>query len=427
MTYTPRPAGSCGTRQVPGQFVGTPKWALAPGDQRTIYLNRFGGTYEVKRGAATDSSTNVVSSQTSADGNARTAVIPPLASDFDWPTISACVREHFAPYNVRIVEYEPSSGPYIEAVVGGSGTSLGFPSGALLGIAAADNFCGVTEAGIAFNFSEDHRGIQQRDLELCATIAHEVGHLIALEHEALARDLMSYVPVFQAPNKAFVDQDSACGTSPQDTYRCSCTANTTNSHQRLVSHVGARPVEGVAPTLQLVSPGGDKVPPVFEIVATATDDGGMSDVFALIDGQEVAGSNTPTGNEYRFVIAGVTEGAHTLTVVARDLANNETRIEKAITVAKAVTGESCVANEACVGGLCAELDDARFCTQTCELSADDCPTDFECVEAGAMAVCVPTSSGGGCGCSAQGGQGATALLALGVGMILFGRRRSRRA
>lgn len=424
MTFSPRPANSCGTLQVPGE-VAPAKWALAPGDQRTIYLNRFGGTYEVKRSAATDSSTNVVSSRTTADGNARTATIPPLGSEFDWPTISACVREHFAPYNVRIVEFEPSTGPYIEAVVGGSGTALGFPAGALLGIAAADNFCGVTEAGIAFNFSEAHRNIQQRDLELCATIAHEIGHLVALEHEALAPDLMSYVPVFQAPDKSFVDEDSACGTSPQDTARCSCTANTTNSHERLVSFVGPRPVENTPPTLELVAPGGEKVPPTFEIVAIATDDGGMSDVLAMIDGLEVAGSNVPTGSEYRFLIRGISDGPHTLTVIARDLANNEKRIEKAIVVAKAETGESCVANEACVGGLCAQLDDERFCTQTCDLSDNDCPADFECVEAGTMAVCVASSSGG-CGCSSQGGQGATALLVLGVGLILVGRRRSRR-
>nr|MBA3538369.1 hypothetical protein [Deltaproteobacteria bacterium] len=393
---------------------------FATGTQRVIYLNRKGGTYKP---GATDAATNA--SQLVEGG---TAVIPPLneiGTGFDWSIISKCVRDHFKPYDIRIVETEPpaGSGSYIEAVVGGNGTELGFGRDQLFGIASADDFCNVTEKGIAFSFSESHDGVPMKNLELCATIAHEVGHVVALEHEALPVDLMSYVLIAESGSKTFASQDSQCGTSPSETMaQCSCGGGTTNSSGRLGRFVGVRPVESTAPTLAVTSPGATAAPS-FEVIATATDDMEMADVVVSVDGVEVGFDAVPEGNTYKLTVSGVREGDRMVKVVARDRAGNEAVKDIAVKVAKLQIGDSCVANDACTDNLCADIGDGGFCTKTCDLAADACPDGFECIDAGGgQAVCI-TSSEGGC-CQSSPGSSTTALLALlGVGLVLRRRRR----
>ncbi len=423
---TQRPAHSCGTRQVRADIAPASPYLRAPGGQRTIYLNRFGGTYEVAS-QPTDSAHNIANTLVSANGRARTAVIPPLGTAFDWPKVAACVKEAYAPYNVRIVEVEPTTGPYVEAVVGGSGSALGYSPTDLFGIASADNFCGVTESGIAFTFAEAHLNVAQRDLELCATIAHEVGHLLALEHEVLGTDLMSYVLVAQTTSKSFVDQFVQCGTTPQQPSACACSGSgTTNSASRLGTYVGPRPVETVPPTLTIESPGnGKEVPPTFEVVTTASDDRAMSDVIVLVDDVEAGGSAEATNGQYKITVHGATLGPHTLTVIARDQAGNETAKEVPIVVAKLGIGETCLADDACQGGICANTTEGAFCTQSCNLSADDCPDGFECTAAGASAVCVASESTG-CGCASNDpGNAVGPLLVFGLGALVMRRRRVR--
>lgn len=233
---------ACGTHQVAGPGAVSSAVFHADGP-RTIYLNRGGGTYHFAN-AATNSATQTVNRGISNDGAVRDRIIPPLGAGFDWPAIVQCVKDHYQPYDLVFTETRPASGVYIEAVVGGFGTELGFPRDSLFGIAAADRFCGITEAGVAFSFSETHRGIARQDDELCATIAHEVGHLLTLEHETLATDLMSYVLVSDSPSKAFVEQNSSCGVQPGSSDPCTCTteglSNQTNSGLRLKTFVGPR-------------------------------------------------------------------------------------------------------------------------------------------------------------------------------------------
>lgn len=412
---------------------GTPQTMLAdPGDSlalgplhapglRTIFLNKNGGTYT--RAVSTDATTGKVNYQIIEGSNGSSFTIPPLnTTTFNWPTISTCVREHFKKYSLLFVETRPTSGDYIEAVVGGTGQEAGFGANELFGIASADRFCNVTDKGIAFSFSETHKTVPRRDEELCATIAHEVGHLLALEHEQLPTDLLSYVLIANSNTKAFVDQNSGCGVSPQQTNPCSCSSSTTNSHARLVQFIGQRGLETMPPTLNIDNPGDGKVPPTFDVVATATDNAMMGDVVVLIDDVEIGNDLTPEGNVYRVTATKVAEGNHQLSVIARDAAGNMTRKDLAITVQKLATGESCTTNDVCSGGLCAQSPDGNFCTQTCELNANTCPDDFECSEvAPGSSVCVAAE--GGCGCSSSGNPGVMALFVLGVGAILFRRRR----
>lgn len=428
-TALERPVHRCGTHQFAGPVVPSIE-RLPAGTQRVVYLNRNGGTYTIGRGA-TNSATNSASSAIWPPGSSgpTTATIPPLASGFDWPKIANCVKQHYQKYNVRFTETEPTSGMYVEAVVGGYGTEIGWGRDQLFGVASADNFCGVTERGIAFNFSETHRGIQRQDDELCATIAHEVGHLLALEHEILAQDVMSYVLVYQSSTKAFVDQQSQCGTGPDNVLSsCACGGNRTNSAARLTQYLGLRSVETTPPQLTVGSPGnGVTLPPTFDVVVTATDETEMADVTVSLDNVEAGSSAEPENNKYKVTVRNAAEGPHTLTIAARDAAGNVTSKDLSITVKKASIGETCSANEECQGNLCAGTVEGGFCTQVCDINAGGCPEDFLCTATGGggPAICVADpDAGGGCGCaSSDGNTGAMAMLALGVGLVLSRRRR----
>ena len=418
-----RSPDGCGTPQVvvadPLAFAPPPAVGL-----RTIYLNKNGGTFHLA--SSTDAATNTANSQIIPGTGTTTFMIPPLdpSGFFNWPNIVSCVKGHYAKYNVRIVEAEPASGDYVEAIVGGDGTEIGFGPDQLFGIASADNFCNVTERGIAFSFSETHRQVPRHDEELCATIAHEVGHLLALEHEQLPTDLLSYVLINDSGSKAFIDQASGCGTSPQDPSGCTCGSGSTNSASRLQQFLGLRDTETVPPMLTVTTPGDVlTVPPTFDIVVDATDDKAMSDVSALIDNVEVGSDTMPDGTVYKVTAHAVAEGPHMLSVIATDAAGNTARKELAILVKTSATGESCTANEACAGGLCAQTSGGGFCTQTCDISASTCPADFDCSDIGGQTVCVPAE--GGCGCSGGGNPGPLGLLGLGVMGMLLGRRRRR--
>lgn len=418
--------GRCGT-----PMVGSPSDALAPAiyraaAQRVIYLNRFGGTYSLAA-APSNSATNTANRVVS-QGGVSTATIAPMATTFNWATIVTCVKKHYEPYNVRIVESEPVAGIYTEAVVGGNGSELGFPASAgILGIAATTNVCSITEAGIAFSFSEPHKQIAQPDSELCATIAHEVGHLLALEHETLAKDVMSYVPFASSNGKLFVDLAASCGTSPNQSQPCACTSDTTNSASRLGMFIGARPVETTKPSLGVASPkNGDTVAPGFDLVASASDDQGMGDVRVVVDGVELGNAQTETDGKWRVKVKGAPLGPHTFTIISRDLAGNETSGTLMLTVEKAALGEVCDANDACTSSLCAATaDGSKFCTQVCNpAQADSCPSDFTCSAAGTTAYCVPDPSSG-CGCQSNDPRDAAgALFVLGLGTLVARRRRA---
>jgi hypothetical protein len=421
---------SCGTRQVatPGAedatFIANPVTMV-----RTIYLNKNGGTYSVKAGNVTNAATNTASTIAAGDGAQHlNTVIPPIDSVFNWPYIVTCVKAHYKPYNVSITETEPTSGNYVEAVVGGTGASMGWSSSSgILGVASADNFCGVTEKGIAFSFSTNHIGIQKMDDELCATIAHEVGHLLSLEHEVLGADTMSYVPFATSMVKSFVSGSQKCGTDDQHLNSCQCQTSgageVTNSASRLTQYLGLRPVETTPPTLNVDSPGKDNtLPPSFSVVAEATDDTAMDQVAVLLNGTMMASSSSPTNTTYTVALTNVPLGAYTLEVQAIDLACNITKQDIPVTIALGATGESCVNGTDCTGSVCAQnVDGSQFCTQACDPS-NSCPDGFACSMVGAQNLCTP--DGGGCCAVSPGGDSRAALLlGLGVAAVLMRRRR----
>jgi MYXO-CTERM domain-containing protein len=416
----------------------------ALGEAQVVYLNKNGATYTFgAAGGITSSATNNI--RANAFPSAGMAVIPALnTAQFDWPTIVQCVKNSFRPFGVIVTETEPTGVPYVEAVVGGSGgREVGRPDNDLFGIAATDTFCTLYRTGIAFNFAGTHvsafPNATVRNQEMCNTIAHEVGHVLGLEHQILEPDHMSYVyiqdecPAAPAGCKSFVDQVSQCGVQPGQLNPCSCGPNP-NSYAKLASMIGLRPTESVKPTLEIITPDDlTKLPPTFEIVADASDNMQMQDVALLIDGIQVAVDSTPNGTTYTLRATGIAEGMHTLVVRATDFALNTEEVTANVRIQLAQTGDSCVDSDACEGGLCAQSSEGSFCTEDCANSA--CPDDFTCtmISSGAE-ICVPDDNGGdgdgggdGGGCcstSSSSGSAAAGLLALGVGLVLSRRRRS---
>ena len=441
----------CGTPQIPRADPGGP--VLAAAATRTIWLNKNGGTYTVN-GQATNSATGNVNNQTSANGGSYTATIPPIDSQFNWTFIAQCVRDAYAKYDVRVVETQPASGNYVEAVVGGTGQELHYGANQLFGIASADNFCGVTERGIAFSFSRTHLGVPQQDRELCATIAHEVGHLLGLEHEATPADEMSYVGVTEsgAWPKSFTTADAQCGTTPTQTMaNCSCGGTRTNSDRRLTQFLGLRATETIPPTVAITSPTAGDIQRTFTITADASDASGIADVTFKLDGVVLGSDSTPDGSTYSVEAVRLAEGAHTIVAEATDLANNKASATVSVNVTfdcggscgdgqtcvegecLVATGEACQEATPCEGGVCLtrSSDGLNFCSQNCDLAANDCPSGFTCVDVGAgdgSGVCNFDDSGGCCSTGDQNSRGAFAAIglgALGLGLLVTRRRRRR--
>lgn len=424
----------CGTKPILRTEPLPPTYLAAPANgQRIIYLNKAGGHFT--NAGSTDSSANTFTGRNIlADSSIRELDIAPIPAVFNWAKIRDCLEADFKPFNVRLTEERPASGPYIEAVIGGNGTELGYSlSQGLLGITSTDDFCNVYDQGITFNFAVSHEGIPQQDLELCATIAHEAGHALSLEHEILDKDLMSYVPVADSPSKAFVNQVSQCGTDAQHTNGCSCPmiGSGTNSGSRLASNVGARPTDGTAPTLTVKQPAdGATVAPEFKVIAQASDTSGMADVIVLVDGLEAGADEFGNGGLYTAVTT-ANEGTHTITVRARDLAGNVTDKMLTVTAQKLELGDDCTGNASCKSNMCAmESDGTQFCTQTCTPgaaagAADACPGGFDCDPT--AKVCAPSAGGGCCSASTPGSGVAAMLFGVGVGGVLMRRRKRARA
>lgn len=216
-----------------------------------IYLNRNGGTYS----PGPDDSRN----NTSIVPNSPSTVSAFSGSNAQWATVVDCLTEMFSPYNAVIVETEPASGEYIEAVIGGFPQELDLPNG-VGGVAPIDsNRCRIIPNAVVYAFAGVY-GNQMRDV--CETAAQEIAHALSLDHEFHCPDPMTYLS--GCGDKTFRDFDAQCGE--YSARACNCGRPSQNSVDVLIEKLGA--FNGTPPP----PPPNDPVPPVVNITAPGNGD-----------------------------------------------------------------------------------------------------------------------------------------------------------
>ena len=295
-----------------------------------IYLNRHGGTYQC---GDDDSSRNL--SSVVCGSNASGQLGAYTYGDSSWNQMLGCVRDEFSRFNVVVTDLEPTSGDYVEAVVGGTPGQAGMPDG-VGGVAPFT--CGLVPAGIVYAFADVYGNDPQ---SICETVAQEVSHAFGLDHEFLCEDPMTYLS--GCGNKTFQDQNAQCGEfQPR---QCSCGGSTQNSVQQMLSVLGASdgtvqpppPVDHAPPTVSITSPADAAVLPAnstINVVASASDDVGLPTVELVWDftGETMfcpASTSTTgsyscaqSGTNYTWTIQ-VGEGSRTFRVHVRDVAGND--------------------------------------------------------------------------------------------------------
>jgi hypothetical protein len=86
-------------------------------------------------------------------------------------------------------------------------------------------------------------------------------------------------------------------------------------------------------------------------------------------------------------------------------------------------GSVCVSGDNCDSGQCGAGPGGMLCTTTCTPGmANNCPSGFECLDAGDTGACWPEEDDGGC-CDTRGRSGPTALIAFGIVALAWRRRR----
>lgn len=337
-------------------------WVQNPADplvSRTIYLNRCQGGCLIRQGQE-NAAANTSSIQISGQANYTEFSY----GDDKWDQLVQCVRETYAPFNIKIVEDRPASGTYWMHVVAGTSTQFGFDQNdGVLGVSPGTFQCPspLLNNTITFTFVND-QFIDDDVNEWCWIVAQETAHSFGLDHEALALDPMTYIGLGQLPTPRhdFKDENGACGAFQSGDQGCYCPSiPQQNSYQSILGIFGG---------------------------ACADDDActEFGDGFVCIDGDCVAGPDVDGG-----------------------------------------LGTECADATECESGVCTEsTNSGSYCTETCE-GSDSCPAGFECLD-GAN-VCWPSDGGGDGGCCSTGGGAPSGAILLGfaVGLAVLRRRRDR--
>lgn len=363
-----------------------------------------------------------------------------------WDAVVACVRDTYAPYDVTVVTERPAAGPYVRVMVAGEASALGLP-GNTLGVAPLTSDCSAQPSAIAYAFANAHQAGAEQALEICATAAHEAGHVYGLDHEYECKDPMTYLVGCGA--KVFLNKTVACGEfdGPR---ACKCGA-TQSSFRKLTEVLGAGAAPA-GPALSLVSPtDGGVVPDRFSVFVRA---GGrpLSRAELWVNGAAIStvpGKVTDAPYELKTPTT-LADGVQHLAVRAYDdlgrlgVLAATVRKGAACTSASCPTGLTCDATGACVapaGTLavgaactsdsacasqwCAVRGDDRLCAAPCWPLEGACDGDLTCQPADdeRLACLPPLPEAGGC-CSTGGAPtGAVPLTGLVAGLLLRRRRR----
>jgi hypothetical protein len=443
----------CGTAFAESRERPQPTYVYVPGaakvanttgplnvSSRLVFLHRCpdGVGCIIKQGTD-DSRTD-----TSSIANGQVLLKGFTQGDDVWNETVACVKKTFEPFNIMVTDQDPGSGtPHFENMVGGRASDLNRSDLQNAGGVAPFD-CSEIPNAIVYTF--DVYGPDA--LSLCWTSSQEIAHAFGLDHSFVQKDPMTYLPG-DLP-KRFRDEEAECG---EFQFRaCQCGGAKQNSYRKIVTLFG--PGAPTPPTITLNRPtDGSKVQPGFQVSVDAQDDIRVEKVEVSIDGTSIGMATLYNGKFWELnAPKDLPQGPHTVEVKATDVqgvpgtstftvdegppckassgcAGDDVCVEGLCVPGPAASGglgSVCQADTECLSHHCTDGGEAlKYCTEACSPgNAASCPSEFECLAAGASGVCWPNPDAGCCdaGTAPQG----SILLGLGVGALVIRRRRRRR-
>ena len=199
-----------------------------PKTAHLIYLNREGALLTAGRDESSFNQSSIVT-----NAELERFEIPEFrGSARRWDDIVECIRRHFEPYDVEIVEERPIDPGYVMVMMGGEvGELLASHSahGHITGLAPFNGR--PIENAVVLVFTRTLRESARRS---CETAAMEIAHAYGLDHTRSCRDLMSY----QRPcgRRRFYDEPAACGE--HEDRPCMNGGEAQNSHAMLLEVLG---------------------------------------------------------------------------------------------------------------------------------------------------------------------------------------------
>lgn len=385
---------------------------------KVIFLNRCAG------GCAITTSGNNAKTDTSTIVKKAGILTEFAHSEETWQRMLTCVRDVYAPFAVEVVDAEPASTTnYVEVVVAGTPATLGLDQNTL-GIAPLTSDCSPQKNVLAFAFAAAHP--KNAAVDLCATVAHEAGHVFGLDHAFECRDPMTYLT--GCGTKYFLHLDLPCGEF-ESTRPCRC-GTTQNSHRKLMTNLGAGSLP-TPPSVSIVVPATrTAVTRNFAVISQIAEKRWLARVELWINGwlwataRPGAATSPVTLNPPRNLPDGKQEieirayddlgqqGAARIEVTqgppcvsAATCLNGQVCTDGACrfpTPSRAL-GDACTTNSECPSHLCqATADTGKFCSEICAVDTTDNACEavgLSCQASGeGYGVCLPVGSAetGGC-------------------------------